>query len=128
MTIKDMLVPMDDKWASIVGKLPVTYHDSEEEAGKATDERLKLLGAPETVCKVVQLACFRLDVPEMLVLIDPEDKNSELQLGRTILQQLGSFASKVSTVMKGKPVPVVKKAKTQGAAPPAKQSGMEWGK
>ena len=129
MKIKDLLKSQDDKWVSIVGNTPPTIHDTEDDAGKATEEKLKVLGTPDLKCTVKQLACFQLVLPEMLILIEPDLKDSDLQLGRTILQELGKFAGKVSVTMKGKPAPVVEKAKTKPVQPkPAgPKSSVEWG-
>ena len=128
--VKTLLIPLPDKWASIVGKLSPTFHDTEEEAGKATDERLKILGDNDARCKVERLACFRLNLPEMLILVNPEDTDNELQLGRTILQELGKFAAKVNTNMRGEPTPLPpKNSKKQSnpRLPKEKPGSVSWG-
>ena len=124
--IKDILTEQPDKWASIVGKLPVTFHDTEEEANTATKERFKILGDSDALCLVERKSVYSIDAPEMMVMIDPENKDKDLQLGQSILQVLGKFAAKVNKDMRGTPAPRPQIAKTQRARPTTGAS-MEWG-
>ncbi len=130
MKIKELLTPLPDQWASIAGKNPASYHNTEELAGAATEEILRVLNTPDLPCSIKRLACYRLKMPEIHVRIDPSDKDSNLQLGKEILAVLGKFASKVSVTMRGVPTAVKTNAKTQRARPPTpKGSGasVEWG-